>query len=429
MSKWLVKGGRVIDPANELDKVADVLIEEGKITQVDQRSDVSNAKVLDVSGKLVVPGLIDMHVHLREPGREDEETVVTGARAAVKGGFTAVAAMPNTDPAADKASVIELVIEQAKKVKLAHVFPVGAITKGLKGEELAEMGELAEAGAVAFSDDGFALTNSCLCRRAFEYSKIFDRPLILHEEDKYLAAGGQVNEGFYSTLLGLAGMPAAAEEAMIARDLILVRLTGARVHFAHISTKGAVELIRQAKKEGLPVTCEVTPHHLVLTQEALTGFDTSLKVNPPLRPRDDVETLREGLRDGTIDVIASDHAPHALHEKEREFSEAPFGIVGLETSLSLILTELVNKDVMDHAALVEKMSLNPAQVIGLPMGTLSVGAEANLTIVDPELEFVVDADLFESKSRNTPFNGWSLKGRATDVFVSGRLVMKDGRII
>jgi dihydroorotase len=291
------------------------------------------------------------------------------------------------------------------------------------------MGELAEAGAVAFSDDGNTVMNSRSFRRALEYSKIFGRPLILHEEDRNLSADGQVNEGFYSTLLGLKGIPAAAEEVLIARDLILARLTGAQVHFAHISTKGSVALIRQAKQDGLRVTCEVTPHHLVLTQEALTGFDTSLKVNPPLRSKDDIEALREGLKDGTIDAIASDHAPHALHEKEQEFDKAPFGMVGLETSLALLLTELVEKEVIDYADLVEKMSLNPAQILDLPMGTLATGAEANLTVVDPGLEFVVDAALFESKSRNTPFSGWSLKGKATDVFVSGRLVMKGGRIV
>lgn len=419
----------MIDPANEFDEVADVLIEEGKITQVGKKLESAQAKVHDASEKLVMPGLIDMHVHLREPGREDEETVATGARAAVKGGFTVIACMPNTEPVADKASIIELILEQAEKTKLAHVFPIGAITKGLKGEELAEMGELAEAGAVAFSDDGNPVMNSRSFRRALEYSKIFSRPLILHEEDKNLSAGGQVNEGFYSTLLGLKGIPAAAEEALIARDLILARLTGAQIHFAHISTKGSVALIRRAKQDGLRVTCEVTPHHLVLTQEALTGFDTSLKVNPPLRSKDDVEALREGLKDGTIDAIASDHAPHALHEKEQEFDRAPFGMLGLETSLALILTELVEKAVIDYTDLVEKMSLNPAQILNLPMGTLAAGSEANLTVVDPELEFVVDAALFESKSRNTPFNGWSLKGKATDVFVSGRLLMKDGRIV
>lgn len=429
MSKWLIKKGHVVDPSNEIDGVTDIMVEEGRITRVGQNLESGNAKVFDASGKLVFPGLIDMHVHLREPGREDEETVITGVRAAVRGGFSAIAAMPNTDPVADKASVIELVLERAEKAKLAKVLPVGAITKGLKGEELAEMGELSEAGAIAFSDDGHSVMNSHLLRRALEYSKIFNKPLILHEEDTQLAMGGQVNEGFYSTLLGLRGLPAAAEEVLIARDLTLARLTGAKIHLAHLSTKGSVELVRQAKKEGLPVTCEVTPHHLVLTHEALMGFDTNLKVNPPLRSRDDVEALREGLRDGTIDAIASDHAPHAQQEKEQEFDKAPFGIIGLETSLALVLTEVVSKGLLDYAGLVEKMSLNPAQVLGLPMGTLSPGAEANLTIVDPGVEFMVEPAAFESKSRNSPFKGWNLKGKATDVFVAGRLVMKDGRIV
>ncbi|MDI6891508.1 MAG: dihydroorotase [Actinomycetota bacterium] len=428
MPDVLIRGGRVINPANKTDAVLDVLVEDGKVKMVKKDISVKSADVIDASGLIVCPGLIDMHVHLREPGREDEETIASGTRAAVKGGFTAVACMPNTDPVVDNASVIELILERAQNEGVAHVLPVGAITKGLKGEELSEMGELIRVGAVAFSDDGNSVMNAEVMRRALEYSVMLDALIIVHAEDMNLSGRGQMNEGFYSTLLGLKGVPVAAEEIMIARDMILAEMIEARVHITHVSTAGSVRLIRQAKERGVRVTCEATPHHLVLTEALLESYDTNYKVNPPLRTEVDVLALREGLKEGTIDAIASDHAPHALHEKEREFDYAPFGIVGLETTLPLMLTELVESGELSYTQLIEKLSCNPARILGLEAGSLSVGSPANVTVFDPKVKVKVDVSSFESKSRNSPLSGWELIGMAKYVLVDGKLVLRDGRV-
>ncbi len=427
--KYLIKKGRLVDPANRIDKILDILIEDGKIKAIDQEIEIEKAIIIDASNKIVTPGLIDMHVHLREPGREDEETIESGSRAAIKGGFTAITSMPNTDPPVDNASIVEMILEKASRVGLARVFPVGAITKGLKGEEISEMADLIQAGVVAFSDDGNSVMNALVMRRAMEYAKMFNVPLILHEEDKNLSRHGQANEGFYSTLLGLKGIPAVAEEVMVARDLLLAKFTGAKIHIAHVSTKGSVALIAQAKNEGVKVTCEVTPHHLILTHDNLMDFDTNLKINPPLRSREDVESLREGLKDGTIDAIASDHAPHARQEKEVEFDLASFGMVGLETSLPLLITELVDKGVISFPCLIEKLSANPAKILGVPGGKLSPGSSVDLVIIDPEEKFEVKVEKFESKSHNSPFNGWKLKGLVKHVFSQGKLAFFEGAFL
>ncbi|MEW6189105.1 MAG: dihydroorotase [Actinomycetota bacterium] len=429
MSKVLIRGGRVIDPANEVDATFDILVENGRIMSIAENLAVKNAEIIEARDMIVTPGLIDIHVHLREPGREDEETIRTGTRAAIKGGFTSVACMPNTNPVADTASVVETILEKSREEGIASVFPVAAITKGLKGKELAEMGELVKAGAVAFSDDGESVMNAEVMRRAFEYSRMFNIPLVAHAEDKNLSSHGQMNEGFYSTLLGLKGIPAAAEEVMVARDIILAGVTEGRLHIAHISTEGSVALIRMAKKAGIRVTCDVTPHHLVLTDEVLMNFDTNFKVNPPLRSQRDVQALLEGLSDGTIDAIASDHAPHALHEKEREFDRAPFGIVGLETTLPLMLTKVVETGVLDLPRLIAKLTINPANTLGIRKGSLSIGSDADITIFDHKAKLKVDINRFESKSKNSPFHGWELNGIVKYVLVAGEIVIREGNIV
>ena len=424
----LIKGARVIDPASRLDGTRDIIIEDGKIKSIEEKFEIRNSKfeikTIEASGKIVVPGLIDMHTHLREPGREDEETIATGSAAAARGGFTTILCMPNTDPAIDNLSVVNFVIERAREEATVNVLPVGSISRGLKGKNLSEIGEMVKAGACAISDDGHPVMNAELMRRALEYTRIFDIPVISHCEDINLSKNGVMNEGYHSTLLGMKGTPNAAEEMMVGREIILAELTGARIHIAHVSTKGSVDLIRKAKEKGLKVTGEVTPHHLVLTDEAVRCFDTNTKVNPPLRTKEDVEALREGLKDGTIDVIATDHAPHTLNEKELEYGLAPFGMVGLETALGLVLTELVDKGVIDLPTLIAKMTINPAIILGLKKGCLEVGSEADLTIIDPEKEWVVDSKQFASKSKNTPFNGRQLKGQAVMTIVRGQTLKK-----
>jgi dihydroorotase len=365
-----------------------------------------------------------MHVHLRDPGRTDEETVESGLRAAIKGGFTSVACMPNTDPVTDSGSVVDYIKKQADVVGFGNVFPIGAITQGLKGEHLSEMGDLAKAGAVAFSDDGNCVRNALLMRRALEYSKIWNKAVISHAEDTDLACGGQINEGYWSTSLGLKGIPDAAEEVIVARDILLSELTGGRLHIAHISTAGSLELVRRAKEKGLKVTCEVTPHHLILDDEYCKGYDTNYKVNPPLRDKTDIETLRAGLADGSIDVIASDHAPHARHEKEMEFDYAPFGMLGLETTLALIITEIVNKGVLSMVDAIAKMSCNPAAVLGIDKGHLGVGALADVIVIDPKAILEVDVRKMESRSINSPYNGWKLKGVVTNALSAGKEIIK-----
>jgi dihydroorotase len=422
----LLKGGRVIDPAAGRDEKADILIELGKIKEVGKLSaavDSDRCEIVDVSGLLVVPGLIDMHVHLREPGREDEETIESGVNAAVKGGLTAVVPMANTNPPLDTQSAVLFVRERARDVGLARVLPVGAVTKGQQGKELTEIAELVEAGVVAISDDGVPVMSGELMRRALEYTRMFDIPVISHAEDLDLALDGQMHEGLVSTALGLRGIPSAAEESMVSRDIILARLTDGRVHIAHVSTKGSVELIRRAKAEGIHVTAECTPHHFTLTDEAISeGFDTNLKVSPPLRTQDDVEAIIGGLADGTIDAIVSDHAPHSIAEKEVEFPAAPCGMIGMETLVGLALTRLVHTGRIPLPDVIAKLSQGPASALGIEGGTVEPGSPAHVTVIDVDREWVVDPAALASKSRNTPFSGWRLKGEAVLTIVGGRIV-------
>jgi dihydroorotase len=419
-----IEGGRVIDPANGVDGVRTVVVRDGKVAEVAERVErPRDARAIDARGRWVTPGFIDLHVHLREPGQEYKETVETGTRAAVAGGFTAVCAMPNTAPPNDNASVTELVLARAAAAKLARVYPVGCISKGMKGEELAELGELKAAGCVAFSDDGKPVMSAGLMRRALEYALAFGLPLTVHEEDLGLVGKGVMHEGPTSTRLGLKGVPAAAEDVMVLRDLALAELTGGRLHIAHLSTAGAVRAVREAKARGLRVTAEVTPHHLALVDEdvATSGYDTSFKMNPPLRSRADREAVRQGLADGTIDAIATDHAPHSLVEKDLEFDQAANGIVGLETAFPVCLA-LVRDGVLTEKRLVEALTIGAARSLGLPGGTLAAGAPADLAILDPALEWRCDPSRFRSKGRNSPWKGAPLRGRCTHTFVDGRLV-------
>ncbi len=419
----MIQGGRIIDPANGVDGVYDLLIEDGKIKGMEQSIPViDDARVIDGQGKLVTPGLVDMHVHLREPGREDKETIATACAAAVAGGVSSLACMPNTTPVNDNKSVTEFILNRAREKNLVNVYPIGAISKGLKGEELSEMAELCEAGVCACSDDGRPVMNSLLMRRALEYVRLFNLPLISHCEDLNLCADGVVNEGFVSMVTGLRGIPCAAEEVMVSRDILLARMTKSAVHIAHVSTAGSVALIRQAKREGIPVTAEATPHHFSLTEELALSFDTNTKVNPPLRSQSDREALIEGLSDGTIDVIASDHAPHTLAEKEQEYDLAPFGIAGLETLLSVSLTSLYHTKKLDLPTLVAKMTSHPARILKIPGGTLSLGGPADICIIDLEKKFTVDASHFYSKGKNTPFHGQELTGAPVMTLRAGKVV-------
>ena len=422
----LIKGGRVIDPGR-VNGPADVLIENGKIVAVGQKLDPPAGKadpsttIIDARGKLVLPGLVDLHVHLREPGFEYKDTIQTGTAAAVAGGFTSVCCMPNTSPVNDNQSITEFILEQARLAGNAHVFPVGAITKGSEGKELAEIGELRHAGCVAISDDGQPVMNSLIMRRAMEYALAFDLPVIDHCEDLHLSEGGCMNEGIVSTQLGLPGIPSAAEDVMVARNLALAELTTARLHLAHLSTAGSVRMVRAAKSRGIRVTAEVCPHHFSLTEEAVRGFNTHAKMNPPLRTWQDVQAIKEGLRDGTIDVIATDHAPHAVQDKQQQFAAAPNGIVGLETALPLTLA-LVEEGILSLEAAVAKLTIEPARAFGLSKGSLAPGADADVVVVDPEAQWEVDPARFRSKSRNTPFAGWKVKGRVITTIVAGRVV-------
>ena len=417
----LIRGGTVIDPANDLHARRDVLLRDGKIAEVRESNGVDAETVIDATGCWVVPGLIDMHVHLREPGYEYKETVETGTRAAVAGGFTAVACMANTNPVNDSGAVTEYIVERARLAAMARVYPIGAVSKGLKGEELAETGEMRRAGIVAVSDDGMPIMNGELMRRVLEYTSMFGLAVIVHEEDRNICCGGVMNEGAMSIRLGLKGMPAAGEEAMIARDLALLERTGGRLHIAHISTAGAVELVRRAKQRGLPVTAEAAPHHFTLTEAACTDYNTNAKMNPPLRTAADVEAVRAGLADGTIEVIATDHAPHHKDEKEVEFELAANGIVGLETALPLAL-QMGAEVGMPAERLIMALSMNPARVLGVDGGSLSLGAPADVTVIDPQRRWRVDVSRLHSKSRNTPFAGQELQGRAVTTIVGGRVV-------
>ena len=419
----LIQGGHVIDPGR-FNGIADVLIEGGKISAVAPAlKALAGVTVIQAAGQLVLPGFVDLHVHFREPGFEYKETIQSGTAAAVAGGFTSVCAMPNTNPVNDNQSITEFMIDRARAAGNAHLYPIGAITKGSEGKELAEIGDLRRAGCVAISDDGKPVMNSLVMRRAMEYARAFDMPVVDHCEDLHLSEGGCMNEGLLSTELGLPGIPSAAEDVMVARNVSLAELTGARLHLAHISTAGSVRMVRDAKSRGLRVTAEACPHHFTLTEELTRGYNTHAKMNPPLRTWQDVQAIKEGLRDGTIDVIATDHAPHATQEKQQEFTEAPFGIVGLETALSLTLA-LVEEGVLTVESAVEKLATAPAKAFSLNAGTLAVGAPADVAIVDPRLQWEIDPSRFRSKSRNTPFAGWKVKGRVTTTIVAGRVVFE-----
>jgi len=417
----LIRGGRVVDPAQGLDRQADVLVEDGKVVEVGKVSPKKQWEIIEAKGCLVTPGLIDMHVHLREPGYEEKETIQTGARAAVAGGFSSVACMPNTNPVNDCEAVTRFICERAREVGLVNVFPIGAVTKGSQGRELAEMGQMVEAGAVAFSDDGRPVSNHQIMRRAMEYAKIFDVPILDHCEDPDLTARGSMNESRVSTELGLRGANALAEELHVARDLMVARLTGARVHICHLSSAYSLHWVRRGKAEGVNITCEVAPHHLVLTDEAVRSYDTNLKMNPPLRTQEDVHALLEGLADGTVDCIATDHAPHLRQDKEVTFEEAAHGVIGLETAVSLVWEFLVNRDVISPSRAVELMSLNPSRILKLGRGSLEPGRPADVTLIDPAKEVVVDVAEFHSKGRNCPYHGWRLRGAPVMTIVSGRV--------
>jgi dihydroorotase len=417
----LIRGGRVIDPGR-INGVADILIENGQIKNVARDVKApTGAQIIDAAGKWVLPGLVDLHVHLREPGYEYKETIKTGAQAAAAGGFTSICCMPNTNPVNDTKAVTDFILERARQANSINVFPIGAVTKASDGKELAEYGELKDAGCVALSDDGKPVMNGLVMRRALEYARAFDLPVVDHCECRDLSEGGVAHEGLVATELGLHGMPSAAEDVMVARDIELAELTGGRLHLAHLSTAGAVRMVREAKARGLRVTAEACPHHFTLTEEAVREFNTNAKMNPPLRSRADVEAIKAGLKDGTIDAIATDHAPHATHEKQREFEYAPFGIVGLETALGLSLL-LVEEGVLTVEQMVRALTSAPAEAFALPKGTLKIGADADLVIVDPEASWVVEPDQFHSKGRNTPFGGWKLKGRVMTTLAGGRVV-------
>ncbi len=426
MTTLLLRGGRVVDPSQNFDDVADVLIVDDRIAALGRSLGASGGEIVDVSGQVVSPGLVDVHVHLREPGREDVETVASGARAAAAGGFTSVCAMPNTDPVTDNQAAVGFIVKQGAAAGAARVYPIGAITLGQKGEHLAEFGELVHAGAVGVSDDGRPVVSSHIMRTALEYARTFGIPVADHCEDPALFAGGAMHEGAVSTRLGLKGIPSATEEIMVARDIILAELTGGHVHLQHISARGSVELIRRAKDKGIHVTAEATPHHFTLTDAACEGFDTNAKMNPPLREPADVAAVREGLKDGTLDAIATDHAPHHYEAKERDFDDAPFGVVGLETALGLGLTELVGNRILTLSELIARMSTVPARLYHLPAGTLTKGAAADVVVFDPEVAWTVTPEKFLSKSHNTPFAGRELVGRVTRTIVGGKTVFEAG---
>ncbi len=415
---FLIKNGRVIDPANGIDKLADILIKNGRIAQIGKNLKVKG-KTIEAEGMFITPGLIDIHTHLREPGREDEETILSGAKAAIAGGFTTICVMPNTNPCIDNKTVVRFIYDRAKATNLCNILPIAAITKERKGKELTEFGELVKAGAIGFSDDGDSIGDSRIMRRALEYSKIFTKPIILHCEDTRLSAGGVINEGWLSANLGLPGIPKQAEEIIASRDLMLAELIGARIHIAHVSTAGSVELIRQAKKKGIRVTCETCPHYFTLTEDAAKDFDTKSKVNPPLREEKDLRAIKKGLADGTIDVIASDHAPHSAEEKEKDFLAAPFGMVGLETTLPLSLALVERKFPLSQV--IAKLTINPAKILGIDKGSLSIGKKADITIIDPKVRWILKTESLKSKSKNSPFLGRKLKGKAIYTIIGGKV--------
>ena len=424
MATLLIRGGRVVDPSQGLDGVHDVLVRDGLVVGVGSEGAQTIGKAdetIDATGLVVCPGLVDMHVHLREPGREEDETIETGTRAALAGGFTSVACIPNTEPPIDTQSTVEFIHQKAARADTCNVFVVGCVSRDRAGKELADIGQLVEAGAVAFSDDGAPVYDAELMRRALEYCRMFDKPILAHEEVLELSHGGVMHEGLVSLVLGLTGMPAAAEEVMIGRDIALAEVTGGRLHVMHVSTAGGVALVRAAKARGARVTAEACPHHFTLTDECLRGFDSNFKMSPPLRTADDVEAIMAGLADGTLDCIATDHAPHAREKKMLELDRAPMGILGLETAVGLSVTRLVNTGRIGWPRLIEAMSTLPARILGVNRGTLRPGAIADITLIDPNLVWQVDVRRFCSKSVNSPFHGWTLTGRAVATIVAGRV--------
>ena len=424
-----IQGGRVIDPSQNIDRVADVFLQGGRISSIGD-GPLDADVMIDARGLIVCPGLIDVHVHLREPGNEEDETIATGARSALAGGLTSVACMPNTRPALDSQAAAEFIILQAKRARQANVYPVGAVSKGRNGEELAELGQLVAGGAVAFTDDGAPVASASLMRRALQYAKMFDRCIMQHCQVMELTVGGVMNEGFESMKLGLGGMPAAAEDIMVARDIRLAEITGGRLHIQHISTARAVELVAEGKKRGVRVTAEACPHHFTLTDERLRTFDSNYKMNPPLRTQDDVDAVIGGLRDGTIDLLATDHAPHAFEKKMRELDQAPFGIVGLETLIPITALSLIEPGHVTWPEAIRKLTVEPAALINLPTkGTLKPGADADVTLIDPSTEWTIDPALFHSKSKNSPFGGWKVRARAHTVLVEGEVRYTLGGIV
>lgn len=421
MRTIVIKGGRILDPSQEVDQVGDLWLARGRVLSIGEPDSDEADVVIDARGLIVCPGLIDCHVHLREPGNEEDETIATGAAAALAGGVTTVACMPNTRPAIDSQGAAEFVVLQAQRARKANVYPVGAVSKGRLGEELAELGQLVAGGAVAFTDDGAPVASASLMRRALEYSKMFDRVVMQHCQVPELTVGGVMNEGFESMKLGLAGMPAAAEDIMVARDIRLAEITGGRLHIQHISTARSVELVREGKRRGVLVTAEACPHHFTLTDERLRSFDSNYKMNPPLRTQADVEAVIAGLVDGTIEVLATDHAPHAPEKKMRELDQAPFGIVGLETLIPITVLGLVEPGHLTWPEVVRKLTVNPANLLGIPKGTLRPGADADVTIIDPAVSWTIDPERFLSKSRNTPYGGWQVRGRAHTSIVAGEV--------
>ncbi|BAL83395.1 putative dihydroorotase [Selenomonas ruminantium subsp. lactilytica TAM6421] len=427
--KILLKGGRVINPENKFDAIADVLVEDGKVAKIAASIADQADEVIDVTGKVVTPGLIDLHVHLREPGQEAKEDFASGTQAAAAGGFTTICTMPNTKPAVDSAALVRSLRMRAQEVGVVKVEIIGAVTKNQEGKELAEMGDMIEAGAVAFSDDGHFDPSAKVMLNAFDYLHTFDKVIINHEEEPTLIEDGVMNEGHRSAMLGLKGRPTVAEDIAVARDIMLAEYAGSKVHIAHISSARAVDIVRQAKKRGVKVTAEATPQHLTMTEECVNLFDTSTKINPPLRAQKDCDAILEGLKDGTIDAIVTDHSPHAQEEKDREYIYAPSGFPGLETSLGVMLTDLYHEQKLDLPLIVSKMSYEPAQVFGLEAGKLSEGAQADITVIDPELEWTVDEKEFYTKGSHSPFVGRKLKGKAVLTMVKGKVVMQDGKVL
>ena len=427
--KLVIKNGRVINPETKFDEIADVLIEDGKIKEIGTDLEAGDASVYDAAGKIVTPGLIDLHVHFREPGQEAKETFESGSKAAAAGGFTTVCTMPNTNPVVDSAAMVRSLEKRAEDAACIHVKIIGAVTKNQEGKELAELGDMIQEGAVAFSDDGHFDATAKVLLNAYDYLHTFDKVIINHDEEPSLVEEGVMNEGHRSAMLGLKGRPTVAEDIAVARDVMLAEYADARVHVAHISSARAVDIVRQAKKRGVRVTAEATPQHMTMTDECVNLFDTSTKINPPLRSQTDCEAILAGLKDGTIDAIVTDHSPHAQEDKDREYVYAPSGFPGLETSLGIMLTDLYHKDKLDLPLLISKMSWEPAKVLGLEGGTLTAGAAADVTVIDPELEWTVDAAKFYTKGSHSPFIGRKLKGRAILTVVDGEIVMKDGNVL